>query len=202
MRQRGAIDVSGDPNFARWFGDSKAVDEQGAPKVVYHGTGSEFDSFDTARESNFPDSDVPQEGLWFTDAPDRATWYAGMASRQGRGRAPNIIPAHLKLQNPYVYKAEDFADSGISGLPDLYDLKRQGYDGVIIERAEYGDGDAWDVLGPVTERYYSVFDPKQVKSAIGNSGAWDPASSSLTDQSSAVKAALAKGAEVRARMHK
>ena len=33
-------------NFYKWFGDSKVVDEQGRPLVVYHGTNAEFDTFD------------------------------------------------------------------------------------------------------------------------------------------------------------
>ena len=32
-------------NFWRWFGDSKVVDEQGRPLVVYHGTDTEFEAF-------------------------------------------------------------------------------------------------------------------------------------------------------------
>ncbi|MCL2282499.1 MAG: hypothetical protein FWC26_04195, partial [Fibromonadales bacterium] len=33
------------PFFKRWFGDSKVVDEQGKPLVVYHGTNAEFTEF-------------------------------------------------------------------------------------------------------------------------------------------------------------
>src|SRR5690606_17475953 len=33
--------------FKRWFGDSKVVNDQGNPLVVYHGTGQEFSVFNT-----------------------------------------------------------------------------------------------------------------------------------------------------------
>lgn len=33
-------------NFWQWFGDSKAVDDEGRPLVVYHGTNAKFDTFD------------------------------------------------------------------------------------------------------------------------------------------------------------
>lgn len=33
-------------NFWRWFADSKAVDAEGRPLVVYHGTNAKFDTFD------------------------------------------------------------------------------------------------------------------------------------------------------------
>jgi len=39
-------------NFWRWFGDSKVVDAEGKPLVVYHGTTSEFDSFDLGRSGS------------------------------------------------------------------------------------------------------------------------------------------------------
>lgn len=32
-------------NFKEWFGDSKVVDENGEPLVVYHGTGADFNEF-------------------------------------------------------------------------------------------------------------------------------------------------------------
>ena len=32
-------------NFWKWFGDSKVVDDQGRPLVVYHGTDVTFDEF-------------------------------------------------------------------------------------------------------------------------------------------------------------
>ena len=34
------------PAFRAWFGDSKVVDENGQPLVVYHGTKSNFDVLD------------------------------------------------------------------------------------------------------------------------------------------------------------
>lgn len=36
--------------FKRWFGDSKVVNEDGTPKVVYHQTENDFTVFDTHRE--------------------------------------------------------------------------------------------------------------------------------------------------------
>lgn len=40
-------DVSNNPAFKQWFGDSKVVDEDGKPLVVYHGTTHDFDQFST-----------------------------------------------------------------------------------------------------------------------------------------------------------
>lgn len=43
--KQGKADVNSEA-FKRWFGDSKVVDENGQPLVVYHGTSEEFDTFD------------------------------------------------------------------------------------------------------------------------------------------------------------
>ncbi len=35
------------PEFKKWFGDSKVVNEDGTPRIVYHGTnGGDFNVFD------------------------------------------------------------------------------------------------------------------------------------------------------------
>jgi hypothetical protein len=49
-------------------------------------------------------------------------------------------------------------------------LKSKGYDGIVYPNEHEGKGES-----------YVVFDPTQIKSAIGNSGAFDPKSGSLTD---------------------
>ena len=37
---------TGTPEFKKWFGDSKVVDEDGNPLLMYHGTAREFTEFD------------------------------------------------------------------------------------------------------------------------------------------------------------
>ena len=58
------------PEFKNWFGDSKAVDENGDPIVVYHGTPSlnieRFDLSSAERES----SGLKEFGYYFTTIKD------------------------------------------------------------------------------------------------------------------------------------
>lgn len=159
-------DLTSAPGFKPWFGDSKIVDEHGRPLVVYHGTSGDFTSFATDKPGNFQDVNVPQDGIWFASDPQRAEWYASKA-----GKTPSIMPVYLSLQNPYVHSAESYADEGISSVPDLYDLKKQGYDGAIIQLAEW-DWSKPDVPLKNLGTYYVAFDPTQVKSATGNNGAF------------------------------
>lgn len=66
--------------FKRWFGDSKVVDAEGKPLVVYHGTSADFSVFDTAQSRDI--------GLHFGTQEQ--------ASRFGN----TMMPVYLSLQNP------------------------------------------------------------------------------------------------------
>jgi N12 class adenine-specific DNA methylase len=165
--------------FKRWFGDSKVVDDSGNPLVVYHGTSRSFDTFNAALQGdtfNNVDVDVPRDGFWFASEPARSDWYANTAAANDGGSA-NLMPVYVSLKNPYTYTAEQFMDEGISGLPSQYELEKDGYDGVIVERAEYAGEDSWDHV--ITGRDYAAFRPAQVKSAIGNNGSFDPSNTDI-----------------------
>lgn len=58
--------------FKRWFGDSKVVDANGNPLVVYHGTPNEFSMF--------------LQGAYFTEHPAEAGAYTGAGATMARGR--------------------------------------------------------------------------------------------------------------------
>lgn len=63
-------------NFYRWFGDSKVIDEQGRPLVVYHGTSAEFDTFMKEKRGELTEAKSAKEGFWFTDGKYTAETYA------------------------------------------------------------------------------------------------------------------------------
>lgn len=111
------------PSFKAWFGDwendpdnsSKVVDENGEPKVVYHGTEKKFTTFNTKKTA------TPQ--FWFTDTKDLIE--KGEVGASGNGA---IIDAYLDIKNPAGWKEED--NLGIQQIID------RGFDGKILE-----DGD-------------------------------------------------------------
>lgn len=154
-------------NFAAWFGASKVVDGQGAPMRVYHGTGT-----DTGNSIN--------PGTYFSGRCDVADIYAKAPTRQVEGGGPNVTPAYLSLQNPYVFDAQTVNDNlshhvmGTRSRLDVVfaELARRGHDGLIIKN--------YDDLGGMQDQYVS-FCPSQVKSAVGNSGLFDGDSDSLDD---------------------
>lgn len=96
--------------FKKWFGDSKVVDENGKPLVVYHGTKSYFDTFRPSKDGALG------QGMYFASSEEYA-----------RGVGKNVIPVYLSIKNPYI------ADGPITGNAEEFTnkLKKQGYDGVI-----------------------------------------------------------------------
>lgn len=71
------------PEFKRWFGESKVVDAQGQPLVVYHGTDGDFNVFKKSKYgSNGP-------GIYFTTE-------RSLAEAHGK----RVIEAYVKIEGP------------------------------------------------------------------------------------------------------
>jgi hypothetical protein len=139
------------PEFKRWFGDSKVVDENGEPLVVYHGTSKDFDVFNTKSRSILLGS-----GAYFTADPIEADnftmsqWPALYGATK-----PQIVPVYLSIKNPY--EAESKVDPSARE-----DAIREEYDGIIVRGKE----------GRI--EWAIAFEPTQIKSALGNQGTFDP----------------------------
>ena len=159
-------------NFYKWFGDSKVVDEQGRPLVVYHGTNAEFSVFDKSKQKG---SSYYGKGFYFTNWSDVSTY----------GKIK--MPLYLNIKNPLIIKEGDVsslkaAEDVIGVHPDMPDeqkewdfegwakytlgyrsdiegniesvLSSKGYDGVVILDTE-NDGQ---------RNKYIAFEPNQIKS--------------------------------------
>jgi hypothetical protein len=158
--------------FKKWFGNSKVVDKNGKPLVVYHGTDQDLDVLKSSKQ-------LEREGVrevGYTNGIYAAANPA-YAGRYGVGKeGANIMPVYLSMKNPkileynafqrIVAKLTGYTDSKSKELArsiavtdrDLAEYKRQGYDGLINKELDE----------------YVVFDSTQVKSAIGNIGTYDP----------------------------
>lgn len=153
-------------NFWRWFGDSKVVDAEGKPLVVYHGTAFDFSAFDLARRGNVTGGRDAREGFFFAGNPDSAdqfTWKAG-------DKVGHIMPVYLRMENPAYSDLVLTGGNGAAAAMQIRDAKAAGHDGLIFR-----DSDMLGHRGPT----YVAFEPAQIKSAIGNSGAFDPANPSI-----------------------
>lgn len=193
-------------NFKEWFGDSKVVDENGKPKVVYHGTNSDFSEFNN-KGGNIQSYAV--EGhTYFSSNPDIAETY--IKSPEDKEFKGSVLPVYLKIENPLEidfnkkrfnnptaiddklykdilvtlgFKGEKYFErfpndrSQLVGLPmiEAY-AKKKGHDGVIAKNVVDLGGEVENEVATT----YVTFSPNQIKSAIGNKGAFDSKSNDIT----------------------
>ena len=158
-------------NFTEWFGDSKVVDAEGKPMVVYHGTNvsQPFNTFVVGPVGN---SGI---GIYFTTLAESASEFSG--TKDGS----QIIPAFVSLKNPFIGNEETYITDIANALSLTRDtwikkasiaaqkqginhdkfitkqLKNAGYDGIIVNRNS-------------GEKYIIAFEPTQIKSATANVG--------------------------------
>ena len=142
-------------NFKNWFGDwennpskaSKVVNEDGTPKVVYHGTDKGgFYVFD-------PKMSDDKISLFFSDSKVTSNSYAQSDNQQ-------LYEVYLAIKKPYVIDAKghmwnELDDKLGNTTREIAEkAKNQGYDGVIIENVR--DMGAI-VINNTTEDFYNDF---------------------------------------------
>lgn len=146
------------PEFKKWFGDSKVVDAEGKPLVVYHGTNADFDKFKTTQGAG----GELGAGAYFTpDATAGSTYAEGYEIGITRHGA-NVMPVYLAIQNP-------FDATNVDAIQSRKKLIAQGYDGIVDRTAGGGT-------------QYVAFKSTQIKSAIGNRGTFDPNDPNILNQ--------------------
>ncbi|CAB4164965.1 hypothetical protein UFOVP824_14 [uncultured Caudovirales phage] len=152
------------PKFRSWFGDSKIVDAQGNPLVVYHG--SQNPSLSGFREGGV---------AYFTSDKDLADSFARRTEGGEpllEGEVATTYPVYLSLKNPLVITTNEEYERLMQDVSvNRAELMRQGYDGIVYQ--PQGGGSS----------YYAIFDPRQAKSA-DNRGTWDGTSANMLEQSS------------------
>lgn len=161
-------------NFWRWFGNSKVVNYQGRPQVVYHGTNAEFTEFDIEADAR------GVGGWWFSDSYGYSNDYFG------QGDESVVFEFYIKSENPkiidIVEEANRIADERGEDRPadsqeaqhylaDEYggrwdfaaedyvsNAKANGNDGLIF--TSFADGRVGDTSA------YILWDSRSIKSAF------------------------------------
>lgn len=118
-------------NFWKWFGDSKVVDSNKRPLVLYHGTGGSFDSFDVNRNNG----KGHKTGVFFSSSPDVASTY----SRGVDGG--NVVPAYLKITHPVVL---DVKNSNWNGFKGSHKVETPS---MLMKNSKEDDELAFDLFG-------------------------------------------------------
>jgi len=169
------------PEFKRFFGESKITDAVGTPIPLYHGTYGDFSEF------NISDDGKVGAGIYASSIPGYSESYATKGV---------MMPMWASVENPFVIsisnkdiayedndknypyignvkpidqKIAEFVKEQTGGKKRAMDLtgeqltalfKKAGHDGVLVEDE---DGNILEI---------NIFDRDQVKSAIGNVGAY------------------------------
>lgn len=173
------------PAFKAWFGDSKVVDADGKPLVVYHGSRNiGFDVFDSSRAGE--SSGNAEFGHFFTDSRNAASTYGDVREFFLRISNPMIVDFDGALwsgkkNGKVVMHAidDDGYDVGSSVADFLGIADSRGHDGLIVKNViDLGSGEGAEV--PSTT--YVALRPEQIKSATGNRGTFDPSNPSILQQ--------------------
>lgn len=172
--------------FTRWFGNSKAVNRNGEPLLVFHGAGARFTTFDAGGKPIWLTANIQYAEKYST--ANRAAEKLLPSSSIYAGNVDRVIPAYIRVENPANVGDTDGGFDGNymdlakrigvrpselrqaweeAGRPEamwqtintpqmVEMLKRHGYDGI---QANENDVNTW-----------AVFDSTQVKSAVANRG--------------------------------
>ena len=170
-----AVDQTQTEAFRKWFGDSKVVDAQGKPLVVYHGTNSDFAKFD-------PEQSREDGTLFVTPSQKIASEFALYRTTWG---GANVMPLYVKADKILTIEGRGRSIRAVESMPHHARLvedmrygehvrqyaRRAGYDGILFK-------DVTDDVGPdmpPAGDIYALFETAIVKSATGNSGTFNPA---------------------------
>lgn len=181
--KNGKADINS-PEFKKWFGNSKVVDENGKPLVVYHGTpNATFSEFRTP--------------AYFTTDKKYAEGYqrqgASYLGYKQSASNPDTYAVYLSIKKPFdtrnkkakdLFYKEYYGQRGVGsditekGLPDWMEAEdltewleesHPEYDGLIVD-----EGGTGGYGQPVLDRgvAYLPFSPTQIKS-VYNKGTFD-----------------------------
>ena len=156
------------PAFAKWFGQSKVVDDTGEPQVMYHGSNADVQAFDLAK-SGQGIGHADESAIFLTSDPKLAGGYADIVgSDPGAANAGVVYPVHVKAENPYISKLDYY--NGGAFAREIAKAKQLGHDSIQFPNITY-EGERGQM---------AVFSPGQLKSATGNRGTFSPTDPRIT----------------------
>lgn len=168
--------------FKQWFGNSKIIDDEGNPAICYHASPNDFKEFIPGGV----DPKISGYAMWFSMDPHNQPAAHNTNVRGGYRTGTNVMPVYIKMERPLVIDtiidlewARQVFANGSSEFPQIMlhdwvkEVTKDGeYDGIYFDAKALGWRDG------VVELV--VFNPKQVKSALGNSGDFGNDTSDIT----------------------
>lgn len=165
--------ITENTNFLKWFGNSKVVDADGKPLVVYHGGTASTEFSNRYFNSGSGDGGWLGKGFYFTPDYDYAQSYVDNDERK------QLLEVFVTAKNPYIIQNSlengSYSTSPTKLMNELNAknssevqkaLKDQGYDSIILKDYEDEGAGIIEVV---------AFESNQIKSANNNNGDFDPA---------------------------
>jgi hypothetical protein len=161
-----------DANLAKFLSESKVKDR------LYHATPKDFSAFK-------PGGDNPRisgHAIWLGADPSHLPAAHHIGDPKNPKSGVQIMPVHVQIKKPMVLDDKDmlaWAQAAYAGgskeFPELMpkewaDKVKEDYDS-IIHADPHGRGDPHEII---------MFDPRKIKSAIGNRGTYDPNDPDIT----------------------
>jgi hypothetical protein len=168
MNKGGAL-----PRKKRNAGLKKFLSDSQIKERLYHATPNDFSEFKLGGDNPA----LSGRAVWMsTDAKRQPASHNIHTKGSNYKQGVNVMPVHVKAKNPLVlddptmieWAREVFA-GGSKEFPELLPphwidaVKKEGYDSIHFADP-YGHGDPHEVI---------MFEPKKIKSAIGNRGTYD-----------------------------
>ena len=180
--EQAAEAVKRTPEFEAFFKDSKITDEKGEPRVVYHGTTANIESFDKSTQGKITGKQGGKElGFFFASTPDLASRFSEFAAVEEKTSGQNVLPVFLDIKNPFILDFDnpisvamaDVKDNTLSNknIANVVEVaKRLGHDGIIVKGAREAflrkpePGETQAMTDYFIEDQFITFEPNQSKS--------------------------------------
>jgi hypothetical protein len=159
---------------------NKFLSDSKVKERLYHATPKDFKEFKPGGN----DPTMSGSAIWLTPDATKQPAAHNVGGYKGNFKeGTNVMPVHVQAKNPLVlddptmieWARAVFAD-GSNSFPELMpqkwvdEVRKEGYDSIMLADP-YGKGHTHEVI---------VFDPRKIKSAIGNRGTYNTKESDIT----------------------
>ena len=190
---RTPVEQANTTEFRNWFKDSKIVNSDGTPKVMYHGSPNDFTAFDIKKAKA---SGLYGKGFYFTDSQSHGGTYGKLyevylsiqhpLTPGGDTVTRNQVRKFLEAvaENEDDYSIENYGTYDVNEI--LSSVYRKDAFAVIQDVSATAIGDLVEAVklfnevngtnfdGIVVDTETVAFEPTQIKSATDNIGTFDP----------------------------
>lgn len=136
-------------NFWKWFGDSKVTNDNGSPKLMYHGTTSDFGTFEKGEFGfHFGTYEQAKDILLnkrgeYTQASPTLDAFGNKKFERTFGKGSSMMPVYLSIKNPIEIQdaGEDEPDKILMGIESHIPQKDATYLWGLIPSPGYREDD-------------------------------------------------------------